>query len=194
MGLPEVPVLPQTSESNTDRNLMYSLDKANLPQLADTDLLELYHLRSFPHLIVTSQVGSFNIQTAGLAFRSTTTPDVVLFLYEPLNYSACFLPVIGPNATIEWDTRAVVNVGHDLDIAYWQQSTFLAHVNGVVYANFIHWVSRYIIRHPNFIFHSICSGTEEESCFTHGHTWDNFVADRFLFHILILLFSIFMCC
>jgi hypothetical protein len=163
--------------ASSNRNLRYSLRNALFPNLDDTDLLQLYHLRSFPHQLVTSQVGTFNIQTAGLAFRSATSPDVVVFLYEPQNYSACFLPVVAPNSTLEWDTRAAVNVLHDLDISYWQQSTFLAHINGVVYTNYINWVSKYLKENSRFILHSICSSADELSCFVHSHTWDNFVAD-----------------
>lgn len=158
----------------------FLFDLNTVPKVGDTDMIELYHLRSFPHLLIPSQAGTFSIQTSGLAMRSTNTPAIIVFTFEPANYSASFLPFIGPNATIEWDSRATVTYITDLNVMYWQQSTFLARINGVVYANYIKWVEDYVRRNPFFIPFSICSNADSLSCFTKSHTWDTFIADRFL--------------
>ena len=34
-----------------------------------------------------------------------------------------------------WDKRAKVEYSVDLDVDYWQHSTFLGHINGIVYVN-----------------------------------------------------------
>lgn len=153
-------------------------DRSALPKLSDTDMIELYHLRSFPRLGITSQAGSFSVQTSGIALRSTDTTALVVLEFEPMNYSACFLPVIGPNSTLLWDHRSVISYMTELDITYWQQSTFLARINGVVYANYVKWIEEYLKKHSTFIPASICSGSDALSCFTGAQTWDNFVADR----------------
>ena len=155
------------------------VDRTALPKLSDTDMIELYHLRSFPRLAIMTQAGSFSVQTSGIALRSTDTNQKIVLMFEPTNYSACFLPVIGPNATLLWDKRAKISYMNQIDSSYWQQSTFLARINGVVYANFVKWIEIYLREHPFFIPESICSGSDTLSCFTMAQTWDTFLSDRY---------------
>ena len=51
------------SSVNAIRRFLF--DKNSLPRLSDIDMIELYHLRSFPHLAIVSDSGSFSIQTSG---------------------------------------------------------------------------------------------------------------------------------
>jgi hypothetical protein len=153
-------------------------EKKSLPTFAETDEIELYHLRAFPRLSVSSQAGLFSVQTSGIALRSTSTSETVVLVYEPANYSACFLPIIAPNNSLSWDMRSKITYLEDLDISLWQQSTFLGLLNGVVYANYVQWIESYMRKYPIFMPHSFCSGSDRLSCFTPSQTWDNFVADR----------------
>lgn len=151
-----------------------------MPKFAHTDMIEVYHIKSFPQMVTLSTAGSFSVQTVGIALRSTDTSIGVTLEFEPLNYSACFLPLIGPNMSIRWDKRSKISFTRVLDISYWQQSTFLARINGVVYSNYIRWVDNYIHQHPIFVPQSICSGLDVLSCFTAGQTWDSFLTDSLL--------------
>jgi hypothetical protein len=171
-----------------ERVLRISFGSEELLELTpdDSAKLQLYHLRSSTRLLVTSQVGKFGIQNSGLAFckdsHTPKNPSAVLcdvFVFEPRNYTACFLPVMSGNSTLQWDNQAVVNVFRgELDASYWLTSTFLAHVNGVVYSNYLLWVSRYTQLKPRFYPHSICTTQESAtSCVVASYTWDNFIED-----------------
>eukprot|EP01035_Chromulina_nebulosa_P017300 gene17300-22837_t len=81
------------------------------------------------------------------------------------------------NTQIYWDKRAEIYYRTELDIKYWQQSTFLARINGVVYENYIKWIDKYLQKHKTFIPQSICSNADKSSCFTQAHTWETFLYD-----------------
>lgn len=174
--------------------------KKSLPSLSHDGLLELFHLRSFPRLITTS-AGQFLIQSSGLAIRSSTnTLDVLVFEYQPLNYSAYFLPIItnitdnntsnSNTINVIWDKRADVLMKNYLDIEYWQQSTFLAHINTVVYENFMKWIEIYSSSHFIYIPQSICSTADTTSCFTKSSTSDSFLTERYDLSLSLSLFLI----
>lgn len=154
-----------------------------LPRFNGEDQIELFHLRSYPLQQIVSSVGSFLVQTSGIALRSTIEKKLVVLEYRPANYTACFLPVIDlrPNnkSTLHWDKRSVLSYRTELDKKYWQQSTFLGHVNGVVYENYVKWVEEYISRDKIFVPQSICSSAEEISCFIRAETWETFLTDRY---------------
>eukprot|EP01034_Spumella_vulgaris_P021778 gene21778-27843_t len=103
--------------------------------------------------------------------------------YKPVNYTSCFLPILGTgrgeNASIHWDKRAEVVYHNAIDTAYWQQSTFLARINGVVYKNYIRWIEQYVVTNRHFSPQSICSSTNDLSCFTFAETWETFLADSY---------------
>jgi hypothetical protein len=160
-----------------------------MPKFTDTDMIELYHLRSFPLLAVMSDAGSFKLQTSGVALRSTETGMIIVLEFKPLNISSCFLPIVtknipdingNANSTLSWDKRSMVSVENEIDPKYWMQSTFLGIINGVVYRNYLNWVEDYLKNIPGkyFIPQSICSSAEEESCFTLPSTGDTFLASR----------------
>jgi hypothetical protein len=155
---------------------------SNIPKFTDTDMIELYHLRSFQKQLIHSSAGSFTIQTSGIALRSTTTLETVVLEYKPLNFSACFLPeliFLNDETILQWDKRTEIFYSTEIDTKYWQQSTFLARINGVVYKRYIRWVESYIETNKYFTPQSICSKGEENSCFTFSETWETFLADRF---------------
>lgn len=172
-------VLPTLTSSR--RSLF---DGTDLPRLKDTDVIELYHLRSFPLLIIETIAGTFSTQSSGLALRSTTTDNVIVLQYKPKNYTGCFLPIFIPsdNGTYSllWDKRAEIVYKDHIDTTFWQQSTFLAHINGVVYKNYVKWIEEYMQSNSNFLPQSICSSElDPSSCFTNAVTWDSFLADRY---------------
>ena len=172
-------LLCQEAYTGSTRELF---DRTQLPKLLDTDMIELYHLRSFPLLLIDTVAGSFSTQTTGLALRSTTTGETIVLQYRPMNYSNCFLPIIGAgegnNATLIWDKRAEVVYYNSIDTEFWQQSTFLARINGVVYKNYIRWIETYVTTNMQFSPQSICSSVNDLSCFTFAETWETFLADR----------------
>jgi len=170
----------------TRNNTSYAIPlDYELPRLEDTDMIELYHLRSFPLLAIQSPAGSFHIQTSGLALRSTNTPELIVLEFKPVNFSAAYLPLIideyddvnANNKTLIWDKRAMISYMSEIDKTYWQQSTFLARVNGVVYENYVKWIHEYLDKDRYFVPQSICSSSDKESCFTVSETWDSFVGD-----------------
>ena len=168
-----------SSAWTSSRNLF---SRSTVPRLKDTDMIDLYHLRSFPVPQVHSQTGRFFIQSSGLALRSSETSELIILEYQPFNFSCSFLPTIitsyeSNETTLIWDKRAEVFYYNRLDIDYWQQSTFLARVNGVVYENYIKWVEDYIESHNVFVPHAICSGTDLLSCFSRSRTWETFISD-----------------
>ena len=167
---------PGTSEMHFSKSIM--------PKFTDLDMVEIYYLRSFPYQAIMSEAGSFKVQTSGLALRSSLTLEVIVLEYKPLNITACFLPLVdhgdqgdddGPhNDTLLWDKRAIIAYETEIDSKYWQQSTFLGRINGIVYRNYINWLEEYkasaIAKY--FVPESICSNADEESCFTMPHTGD----------------------
>lgn len=68
--------------------------KKNMPIFSGLDMLELYHLRSFPLLQELSSAGSFKYQTSGLALLSAITSEIIVLEFKCLNVTACFLPII----------------------------------------------------------------------------------------------------
>ena len=69
-------------------------DISLIPTFLSDDIIEIYHLRSALLPIVKTAVGSFHIQSSGIALRSTLTSNTVVLQFEPLNISACYLPII----------------------------------------------------------------------------------------------------
>ena len=160
--------------------------------LSATDLIELYHLESFSQKISISGAGSFSFQSTGLALRSSNSETEIVLQFKPLNYSACFLPILGANLSLEWDKRAIIAYSNSLDFDYWQQSTFLGTLNGVVYANFINWVDEYAINHQNYFPYSVCVAPESSECFMTSHTSETFVVARFVIIALSDNISVFL--
>eukprot|EP01039_Chlorochromonas_danica_P003470 gene3470-3801_t len=156
-------------------------DKTDLPRLADTDSIELYHLRSFPAQLIDTAAGTFSTQTSGLALRSTTTNQVIVLEYKPKSFSGCFLPIIESmeegSYSLYWDKRAELVYHDQLDTVYWQQSTFLAHINGIVYKNYVLWIERYMQTNRVFSPQSICSNEHDFSCYTYAETWETFLQE-----------------
>ena len=72
------------------RRLVYN--RNILPHLRETDSIELYHLRSFHKQLikVPTSSTSFGMQTSGIALRSTSTGEVLVFEYKPFSYDASF--------------------------------------------------------------------------------------------------------
>jgi len=173
------------SYSGIDHRSLFSVNA--LPRLKDIDMIDLYHLRSFPNsLVITSSSGSrFHMQTSGLALRSTQSSHVVVLEYRPMNLSCSFLPIVDSTSSnndsidLVWDKRAEIYYADNIDIKYWQQSTFLARINGVVYENYIEWVEEYVREHRIFTPQPICSSSDPISCFTKSRTWETFVSDRY---------------
>jgi hypothetical protein len=140
-----------------------AFNKGKMPKFSDTDMIELYHLRSFPLLAVMSEAGSFKLQTSGIALRSTDTLEIVVLEFKPLNMRACFLPLLNQThkvktsteekrrnqieiersvqeekfhaneTALRWDKRSTITTDKFIDSTYWLQSTFLGRINGVVY-------------------------------------------------------------
>ena len=69
-------------------------DISLIPTFLSDDIIEIYHLRSALLPIVKTAVGAFHIQSSGIALRSTLTSNTVVLQFEPLNISACYLPII----------------------------------------------------------------------------------------------------
>jgi hypothetical protein len=153
---------------------------SELPKIEDTEIVEVYHLRSFPRLLIQTIVGQFSTQIAGLALRSITSEKVVVLSYEPRNYSACFLPhsFAGNITSFSWDMEGRVRYESLIDNQFWQQSTFLARVNGIVYKKYILWLSEYQNLHKLFIPHSVCMSEFESNCFLPAVTWETFLSER----------------
>lgn len=176
-----------------------TFSKVSMPKFTDTDMIELHHLRSFPVDALISDAGTFKFQTSGIALRSTETSAIIVLEFKPVNISACFLPIIMKsydvngsevNSTLIWDKRSTVSYETQIDPKHWMQSTFLGIINGVVYRNYLNWVEEYLTKSPGkyFIPQSICSGSEEDSCFTLPSTGDTFFAARYVliyYHCLI---------
>jgi hypothetical protein len=155
--------------------------KESIPDISTDANLEVFHLRSFPQLLISTEAGRFSVQTSALALRNVETQKVLVFEYSPFNYSASYLPIIHPidnKIYLVWDKRAVVTYREELDIDFWQTSTFLALINNVVYENYIGWIDKYVQKRRIFIPQAICSTADESSCFTYSQTWDTFLRDR----------------
>jgi hypothetical protein len=167
--------------------LVYSsiyFNKEIIPKFEETDMIELYHLRSFPLQSISSQAGTFKMLSSAIALRSSETSAVVVLEFRPVNVSACYLPLIvydedHKNGTLVWDKRSTVTITRELDVSVWQQSTFLGRINGVVYENYMKWVDDYLLTSGrSFVPQSICSTADEMSCFTLPTTGDTFIAAR----------------
>lgn len=155
------------------------------PLFTEADIIELFHIESFPQTKVLSRAGTFNFQTSGLALRSRLSSTLIVLQFEPVNYTACFLPVFDDSNNISqllWDKRAKISYSTKLDIEFWQQSTYLGVLNGVIYANFMVYVSEYLDTHPAYIPQSICNAPESSECFITSQTSETFVVDRFMSH------------
>lgn len=83
---------------------------------------------------------------------------------------------------IYWDKRAVLEYMTELDQSRWQHSTFLGHINGIVYSYYVDWLEEYLSSKERiFVPQSICSSPSEStdhqdlSCFETADTWENFI-------------------
>lgn len=195
LPLPESPHIPLSLASDVGtssgssgipikhKNARKVFHRQSLPNLIHEGMLEVFHLRSFPQLLIESESGRFLIQTSALALRGVETQRVLVFEYTPYNYSACYLPIIETNEDVTrlvWDKRAVITYREELDISFWQQSTYLATINAVVYENYINWLGKYIQRQNIFIPQAVCSTSDITTCFTKSQTWDSFLQHRFV--------------
>ena len=206
----------QVAKVGSSRHLFDHLD---LPKFADSDVLEVYHLRSFPLQLVTTSIGTFSIQTSGIALRSQSRIAPIVLQFRPRSFSTCFLPKIrlstiqsatndststqnfetvtnvdeidDQNLVLEWNHEADITYSNEIDTHYWQQSTFLAHINGVVYKDYILWIEGFHSRNQLFSPQSICSDEYDELCFTHAMTWDTFLEQRYVIFALVIYLYIF---
>jgi hypothetical protein len=73
----------------------------SLPNLDETDTIQIYHLRSFTEQLIKISMSqtSFGIKTSGLALRSTMTGQVIVLEYRPMDFEASFLPIVVLNTT-----------------------------------------------------------------------------------------------
>jgi len=187
------PTNPITHKRRDARKIFH---KQSLRSLEHDGMIEVFHLRSFPQLLIESEAGNFLIQTSALALRGIESQKVLVFEYTPYNYSASYLPIIETNSQVTnliWDKRAVITYREELDISFWQQSTFLASINSVVYENYINWVGRYIQRQRVFVPQSVCSTSDISTCFTMSQTWDSFLRDRWAIVMLMSFFVLVLC-
>lgn len=169
---------------SSGRRLSSSFLTSNIPQFSNVDSIYVFHLRSFPLLLIETAHGTYSTQTSGLALRSTQTNTIVIFEYKPLNYSTCFLPLIktlpkSTSKTLEWDKRAEIVYSDGIDATYWQHSTYLATINGVVYKNYISWMKDYISANSRMFPHSICSTTNQTDCYVDALSSETFLSDSF---------------
>jgi hypothetical protein len=157
--------------------LLHSLE-LTLPKLKNIENIEVYHLRSFPILLIETMIGSFKTQVSGLALKSANS--LIVLEYKPRNYSTCFLPhyIDEDKASLVWDKFAEIRSTDRVDTQFWQQSTFIARINGVVYKKFLIWLEEYHSKHALYIPQAICSNEFEYNCFSRATTWDTFVSDR----------------
>jgi hypothetical protein len=156
-------------------------DVKRIPSFSDGDIIQLYHLRSFQSLLIDTVAGAFQTHTTGIALKSENTLETVVLQYRPVNFSACFLPLMdfsAENFSLLWDRRATIDYASKIDTAYWQQSTYLAEINGIVFKIYMRWIQEYLKINPFFAPFAICSNMDAESCFTKSQTWETFVLDR----------------
>jgi hypothetical protein len=79
---------------------------------------------------------------------------------------------------LSWDKQAEIIYHDNIDTSFWQQSTFLARINGIVFKNYVKWLEQYIQQHGVFRPQSICSNEFDiDACFVLADTWDTFLAD-----------------
>lgn len=173
-------LLTKISYSLKDREVL------ELPKFPVDDVLEVYHLRSAPLPLVRTKSGSFRAQSAGIALRSTITSATVVLQFEPVNISSCFLPIIvyggskdSNNSKLIWDKRSHITYKDHIDMSYWQQSTYLVDINGVVYEEYVDWLQSYLEQDRLYTPQSICSDRELKFCYYYSQTWDSFLAHSF---------------
>ena len=160
-----------------------------LPDFDANDRLQVYHLRSKLLPIISTPVGTFRAQTSGIALSqwSDTGPsNVIVLQYSPANTTNAYLPTIigeGKNVRIFWDKTAAIYVSQNIDMSYWQTSTYMAEVNGVVYSNYMSWVKAYIKSNTFFIPQNVCktgeSGGISGTCYLRSVNGDTFSEDTF---------------
>lgn len=90
--------VPKDDLSNDGRKLFR---RASLPRnaLDASSALEVFHLRSFPQLLIDSQAGKFLMQTSGIAFRSTVSPSQV-YMHPLMTFSVTFSCMKGSRAGV----------------------------------------------------------------------------------------------
>ncbi len=142
-------LLDGASNIYDDSRIDITTEKLSLiPKFGELDMLEVYHLRSFPLQNIVStvgeclityhlnyvnihslvQLGTFGIQTSGLALRNVRSKELIVLEYKPMNWSCSFLPIITTNnnrTRLIWDKRAIISYTKSVSTLYWQQSTFL---------------------------------------------------------------------
>lgn len=154
---------------------------ATIPKFPDTDIIELYHLRSFSLPLIESNNKKFTIETSGIAFRSLASTQTVVLEFRPLNFSSCFLPilaVVNNKKRIQWNNEADVMFSTTIDTSYWQQSTYLAHMNGIAFKKYLVWVQEFIMESKYFVPQSLCTSAYKPSCYFFTRTWDTFLSRR----------------
>lgn len=147
----------------------------------DTDKIDIYFLRSFPHYLISTDFGKFSISTSGIAMKESNKNQEVVFQFLPQNFSNSFLPEIkydGQNIAINWNKLASLKTFSGIDKKYWKQSTYLATTSGVVYKKFFLWAKSYEQQNKYFSPLSICSNIDYTSCFILSNTWETFLEER----------------
>ena len=152
---------------NPDPKVLH--DISVLPHFSSDDVLEVYHLRSAPLPLVQTSIGDFTAQSSALAIRSTLTTETLVFQFHPVNVSSCFLPFIadeplpsnepqrsggttGRKRKLYWDKRSQISYDDSIDMNFWQQSTYLVDINGIVFDGFVSWLGDYLKQVNSFWF------------------------------------------
>lgn len=168
-----------------------------LPDFSSEDVLEVYHLRSARLPILTTAVGTFKAQSAGLAIRNINGGETMVLQFTPANMTACYFPMIIAhdnavesskfqgtlrNTDLVWDKRSVIQYEDKIDLSYWQESTYLTDIDGRTWVDFITWLKGYILQNRVYNPQSICDSLfprDDSTCFSYSQTWDSFVQHCF---------------
>jgi hypothetical protein len=151
----------------------------------------------------------FNLDRLGIALRSSRSKETIVLEFQPKNFTSCFLPTVKKHresniTDLVWDKRSQIAYYKIIDMGYWQQSTYLADINGVVYSHYHEWIKDYLQQDRYYCFplslsllfgnkitilwtflsrlyapQSICEDGELNFCYYYSQTWDSFLAHRF---------------
>ena len=152
------------------------VDIKQIPVISANDILEVYHLRSLPLPLIQTAAGvSFKVQTAGIALRSTLTDHAIVLEFRPANFTSCYFPVMTKdkhgNPKLSWDKKSQIYFALSIDMSYWQQATYLADINGVVFEQYVSWVGRYLAEDRIYTPFSVCSDSSLTHCYAYSQTW-----------------------
>jgi hypothetical protein len=151
-----------------------------LPVYKANDVLQVYHVRSKSLFLLDTSAGPYRLRRAGIIIRKKATSEVTVLQFRPANSSQCWLPQIVSKAgskTLLWDSRSELAYSKDIDTNFWQTSTFLADMNGVVYNQFVQWLELYIAQNSQYLPYSVCQDISREKCHYKAQSSDTFIQD-----------------